>query len=220
MILEKTVGKGVHILSFEFKWLFGKKDKENTVENVMQEYFTLHTEKLHAELEELRQQLSKMVRLQYKSGQETQSTLEQLGEELKRFEQQRLDDKVALETLSDLVRQRESLVGALIRQLDDIDMVCDGRKEGTEDQWSPLLRHWSKRILRELGELDIREIDVLGKTFAPQTADCIGTIARVLPSEIDIPYEVASVVKRGFVDNDGVLLRKAQVITYQEVELA
>jgi len=47
----------------------------------------------------------------------------------------------------------------------------------------------------------------------------MGTISRILSKQIDIPYEVASVVKRGFIDRDGVLLRKAQVITYKEDQI-
>jgi len=38
-------------------------------------------------------------------------------------------------------------------------------------------------------------------------------------TRIPLPYEVAEVVKRGFIDNDGRLLRKAQVITYEEDDI-
>lgn len=106
--------------------------------------------------------------------------------------------------------------GPLLSQLDDVDVACDGMEEGTSDEWLPLLQQWSKKIIMTLSELDIKEIDVVGKTFEPRSADSIGTIPRSGLNSMDIPYEVASVVKRGFIDKDGVLIRKAQVITYKE----
>lgn len=206
-------------MSLNLSWLFGKKDKEKKLDDVMREQLTQFKGDFKAEFDEFRQQLTKMTRLQYKSRQETQSALEQLSEELRSLEQKTIENQVKSETLSDLLRQRKHLVGAIISQLDDVDVVCAGMQEGTDDEWLPLLQQWSEKIITTLSELDIKEIDVVGKTFEPQSADSMGTISRILSKQIDIPYEVASVVKRGFIDRDGVLLRKAQVITYKEDQI-
>jgi len=67
----------------------------------------------------------------------------------------------------------------------------------------------------------------VGTSFNPTLAESIGTVVRqpvrtgTTEEELVrvlLSYEIAEVVKRGFVYENGALLRKAQVITYQEDE--
>ena len=50
-----------------------------------------------------------------------------------------------------------------------------------------------------------------------QVAEGVGVIPREPGTDAVVPYEVAEVVKRGFVNSEGQVLRKAEVITYREV---
>ncbi|BBB92618.1 MAG TPA: nucleotide exchange factor GrpE [Methylomusa anaerophila] len=160
-------------------------------------------------------QIAKLARLQYKSGQEIQAGLaglhQMLGQVLER------QAELALDTaqVDVLNKQNEQLRAALIDQLDELDAVCARLDAAAEHSWQTVLNQWRCRISRALAEVGILEVEVVGKTFAPEIAECVGTVIRPAGSP-EIPYEVAEVLRRGFITRDGVLLRKAQVVTYRE----
>lgn len=92
----------------------------------------------------------------------------------------------------------------------------------------PLLEQWAGQIVIALARAGIHETEHLGRSFDPEWAESIGTAAPVPREAIAVsgdgqdrsyvPYEVVEVVRRGFVGNDGRLLRKARVITVREVD--
>ncbi|SDE81824.1 nucleotide exchange factor GrpE [Sporomusa acidovorans] len=166
--------------------------------------------------EESGKQLTRLTRLQYKSGQETQSKLEQVAQGL--LAAQQWQDKCGeLEAQASVWnRQRQYALDVLITQLDDLDSACAGFKGAESNDWQPLFAGWAHRIVTALAEMGIYEIEVIGKVFDPQIAEGLGTVLRPPAVEAAIPYEVAEVVKRGFINSEGQLLRKAQVITYLE----
>lgn len=122
--------------------------------------------------------------------------------------------RVKSEELNSLHGQREHLLNMLLCQLDEMDRACAGLKNKGNNAWQLLLQQWRQRIITALAEMGIREVDVLGKTFEPQVAECVGVVPGMPASAV--PYEVAEVVKRGFANSEGIILRKAQVITYGE----
>jgi hypothetical protein len=104
--------KGVSILSLNLSWLFGEKNREKKLDDVMREQLTQFEDDFKDDFDDFRQQLTKMTRLQYKSHQETQAALKQLNEEIRNIGKMTIENKVNSETLCDLLRQREHLVGA------------------------------------------------------------------------------------------------------------
>lgn len=164
--------------------------------------------------EEVAGQLAKLARLQYKTGQDTQVKLEQLTQALAEVRQWQAEYRVKSEELNSLHGQREYLLNTLLCQLDDMDRACAGCKDKENNAWLLLLQQWQQRIISVLTEMGICEVDVLGKTFDPQVAECVGVVPGIPASAV--PYEVAEVVRRGFANSEGIILRKAQVITYGE----
>ncbi|WP_425058477.1 hypothetical protein SCACP_31300 [Sporomusa carbonis] len=211
-------------------WLFWKKDRHREFEHAVgllasqqQEIKDAINEISKRTAENLQQQdefsgqLAKLTRLQYKSGQEVQAKLEQLAQGLKAVRQWQAEYDAKTDSFITVSRQREYLLDVLLCQLDEIDMACAGLNDKENNAWQPLLHQWAQRIVAALAELGIYEVDIIGKTFDPQVAIGVGVMPRAPGTAANIPYEVAEVVKRGFVDSEGRLLRKAQVITYQEV---
>lgn len=164
--------------------------------------------------EEVAGQLAKLARLQYKTGQDMQTKLEQLTQGLAEVRQWQAEYGAKSEELNSLLRQREYLLNMLLCQLDEMDGACAGLKGEEDHAWQLLLQQWRQRIITALAELGICEVEVLGKTFEPQVAECVGVVPKTPATAV--PYEVAEVVKRGFANSEGIILRKAQVITYGE----
>ena len=115
-----------------------------------------------------------------------------------------------------LSKKSQLTIEVLVAQLDDFDSVCAGFNSAGKESWLPLFQGWTHRIVAALAELGIYELEVAGKTFDPQIAVGVGVALRPQGMEAAIPYEVAEVVKRGFANGEGKLLRKTEEITYQE----
>jgi len=176
------------------------------------------------QIAEMGDQLRKLGRLQYKSGQDVQGKLEGLSSRLEAVQQWQgtyTIDKSRLDSLEQQIRQVTEM---LLVWLDDLDLLSNSLREQGQDGWQKLLGTWTSQVLQALQIHGIVEMRLVGTSFDPKLAESIGTVARQpvktntqedsLP--VLLPYEVAEVVKRGFVNNDGTLLRKAQVMTYQE----
>lgn len=211
-------------------WLFWKQDRQrelnDTVNQLVSQLVEMKTDIAQInertaeglqQWDEFSGQLAKLTRLQYKSGQETQVKLEQLSQGLAEVHEWQAEYGIKAESLNTLARQREYLLNVLLCQLDEIDMASAGIKDKENNTWQPLLNQWSERIIAALAEMAIYEVDVIGKTFDPQVAEGVGGIPRAPETDAAVPYEVAEVVKRGFVSSEGKVLRKAEVITFREV---
>ncbi len=191
--------------------------------------FAGNTDQLREQLSQLGEQsaeigvqMNKLVRIQYKTGQEILAKIDRITAGMDAVQRWQTDQEVNVARLNEMERQIDFLTGILVRWLDDIDYVCAGLQGEDQGRWRQLLEQWGGQLLTALAEVGVREMDLLGRTFNPQWAESIGTVARD-PSGVDgeitrllVPYEVVSVIKRGFVYSDGRLLRKAQVISIQE----
>jgi molecular chaperone GrpE (heat shock protein) len=183
-------------------WRFWEKRKAS------EEGFT--AEDLHKELDEITEQITKLTRLQYKTSKKTEDKMDKLTETV-----------TALEQREDLSKQfyghrQNLLIQHQIRFLDDMDHVFAGLQEH-QQTWYDLLRRWSERVIESLHELEVYELDVLGKNFDPAWMEALKTVPKESLHAGDVvPYQVVDVIKRGFVRKDGTLLRKAQVITVEE----
>ena len=175
------------------------------------------------QITEMSEQLRKLGRLQYKSGQEAQGKFEGLNNRLDTMLQ--CQDTLAIDKarLDTLERQIAQVSEILLVWLDDLDLLAASLKEQGQTEWLKLLGAWTHQVLQALRIHGIVEMQLVGTSFNPTLAEAIGTVARQLvgtaaqaeAAPVFLPYEIAEVVKRGFIYQNGTLLRKAQVITFQ-----
>ncbi|MFZ3101861.1 MAG: nucleotide exchange factor GrpE [Desulfitobacteriaceae bacterium] len=176
------------------------------------------------QMTEIGDQVRKFSRLQYKSGQEVQGKFEGLNTRLEAMQQWQdayTIDKAQLDTLEVQIGQVSEI---LLVWLDDLDLLATSLREQGQEDWLKLLGTWTNQVLQALQINGIGEMQLVGTSFNPTVAEAIGTVVRQ-SNRTDameegvrffLPYEIAEVVRRGFIYQDGRLLRKAQVITYQE----
>ncbi|ABO51618.1 hypothetical protein Dred_3116 [Desulforamulus reducens MI-1] len=207
-------------------WKFWAKEKKENNEAVLEQVFE-QINRLGAQVSgyneqvvEIGAQVQKVARLQYKTGQNLQGKLEELATAVGNLQNRQAAYDAEAAQLNKRQQQINYLTEQLINWLDDIDLVCARLSEGQE-LWKQLMEQWAGQLITALQQLGIRELDLLGSSFNPQWADAIGTIHRSsatvgTQSHGEVPYEVAEIVKRGFIYGNGQLLRKAQVITYRE----
>ncbi|KLU61954.1 protein GrpE [Peptococcaceae bacterium CEB3] len=173
---------------------------------------------------ETSEQVRKLGRLQYKMGQDWQGKFEGLNSGLaaiREWQAVYAVDKPLLETLG---RQSEYLAEFLLTWLDDLDLLTSHLHNNEQESWYQLLDKWTRQVVQALQILGLREIPLLGTSYDAVVAECIGTVERPEKlrderdeqARISVPYEVAEVVKRGFILGNGKLKRKAQVIIYRE----
>ncbi len=174
------------------------------------------------------EQLTKLTRLHYKTGQDVQVKLDRLSEQATQNE--KLQNSIALIQEHSAKQQQitDQLKDELIRQLDDFDTIC-ARLQGNESQaWKGLIEQWSTRLLETLANAGTYEIPLLGIGFNSKWAESVGTVSRdklqidsketVINNngELLVTYQIMEVVRRGFATQDGTVLRKALVITLEE----
>jgi len=215
-------------------WLKGKSDVQTALEQLREQqsqvidllnHFSEVMKGNSEQVTGIAAQVSKVARLQYKTGQDMLGKLERLdaGVDDLRRRQDIYDMNEA--NYKALELQNNFLVEVFIHLLDDIDLVSSRLQGEGQEVWRHLLNQWAGQILTALRETGIGELDILGRSFNPQLAEAIGTVDCDLPDDGAsggenvrslVPYEVVEVVKRGFAYKDGRLLRKAQVITRKE----
>ena len=217
------------------RWLFGNDGEQektalaiqqltlelqNNQEQIAQISSYLHDKENQEK--ELQEQLNKLTRLQYKTGQDLQWKWEELLRGLDSIQTWQREFAERTQKIDLLSRQNDQLLNVLVAHLDEIDLaLAILRSDG--EAWADLLRKWAERILTALREVGIYEIDLLGKSFNPHLAEGVGVIERERAKAAEhsagtVPYEVAQVTKRGFLDSAGQVLRKAQVLTYKEAD--
>ena len=199
-------------------WNFWTRPKKPAVDDLIKQ--------LNEQLNQIGEQVNKLARLQYKTGQELQSKMERLNTGLEAVEQRQITYDRDLKNLNILKNQVEYLTEVLINRLDDIDLLYAQLKGEGQETWQKLLEQWAFQLLEALGQIGICELNLTGSSFNSRLAESIGTVNRntVFTESLEtgdgtaaVPYQIVEVVKRGFIYNDGRLLRKAQVITLQEV---
>ncbi len=167
--------------------------------------------------DENNQQYNKLLRMQYKTTQEILENLENYTKKICMTEQ-------LVTEQNQLKMKNQFLVNCFLELLDDMDLTMNRLQETDEkgqekETWQRFFQGWSKKILEVLKNNGIREIELLGKGFDPLYAESIGTVIREqVKTEITAHCQIVDVFRRGFFFEDGILLRKAQVITLDESE--
>lgn len=177
------------------------------------------------QITEVGEQLRKLGRLQYKSSQEVQGKLGGLDTRLEAMQQGQDAYAIDKSQLEALEQQIGHVSEILLVWLDDLDLLSISLRDQGQEGWQKLLETWTSQVLQALKIHGLVEMHLLGTSFDPKIAEAIGTMprqhAKVKTMEEDsslvsLQYEISEVVKRGFVNNEGTLLRKAQVMTYEE----
>jgi|GEM_PF-878947 len=180
------------------------------------------------QLTETAAQVQKLARLHYKMGQEVQGKTDRLMAGMEQMLQRQ--EQFFRETIQLQLKEKQvtALTEAVIQQLDDLDYIRraleDGQKDDAKDNWRQMLEQWAARLVHALAEAGIREMDLVGKSFNPRWAEAIATVSGEEAAKMCTdtgmdalpPYRVVTVTRRGFVDPEGEILRKALVITVQE----
>ncbi len=172
---------------------------------------------INQKLENNENAIQKSLRLEYKSFQEIFKKLNQVNTKIN--ESIDYEEKYAEfeREKSNLIKERNYILGKNIQWLDDIDLIYDKMYKQEQEQWTQLLQNWQKQIIKTLEILRIYEIDIIGKTFNHKLAESVSTKKKDVDKSY-LPYEVVGVLQRGFILEDGTLLRKAKVITIEEEE--
>lgn len=167
------------------------------------------TTDIHTQVENLSDQVKKMTRMQFKSSKNMEEKIDHLGSVLAvQSKQHDLIDRYE--------KQQASFMGNMIELRDELDHVSSGIKE-SERAWQVLLDQWSKTIEKILREIGVYELHVIGQTFNPEVAESLQTVARdSLHVPPEVPYQIVAVIKRGYVSENGQLIRKAKVVTVEE----
>jgi molecular chaperone GrpE (heat shock protein) len=170
----------------------------------------------------LAEQVAKLSRLQYKTSKDIQGKVDGLQDSFASMIKKQENDTNEKELRTIRTEAKiEELAYSLIRWLDDLDLIYSNMIDGDQEEWKKILKQWSNQILVHLKGLGIIELQVIGTSFDPTLAESIGTISKKkadtkykeIPQQIDIPYQIVEVLKRGFIWKGDTLLRKAQVIT-------
>lgn len=172
---------------------------------------------LSRQSEENEELINKAMRLQYKTSQDLLHHLKNLEIQMEvvREWQNQYDRDLAEKQILRL--RLEKMTDAYIQWIDELDIVCEKIYENGQDSWQQLLRMWQTNLLNTLAQMGIQEIAILGHSFDPSWAEAVDTVVPKA-DRIYEPYEVVEVVKRGYIREDGRLVRKARVVTIREVE--
>src|SRR5690625_447770 len=179
-------------------WNREKKKKEALQWSGLQEEMT----NLRSDVETLGSQIKKMTRIQMKSTKNTE---------------EKIDNLESMITMQDRQQGRQQVfVEEIIRLLDEFDHVLSGIKE-SEHVWRDLLEQWSATLIQSLEKTGVYELEVIGETFNPEVEEAIQTVGTdTLPFPPNVPYQVVTIINRGYVSKNGKLIRKAKVVTVRE----
>lgn len=190
-------------------WKFWKRKQIEEQGSARDDMLKEEIASLQEQLGKLEEQMNKIVRLQFKTGKNTEEKLGELGSSLSLLTKE-----------SELVRQyknrEETIANHIIRLIDELDHVSSGLND-TEQKWQTVLTQWTNTSIKSLEEIGIYQLNVLGKAFDPTIAEALQTVEKkelVSPSEV--PYEVIQVIQRGYISENGKLIRKARVVTIKE----
>lgn len=184
----------------------------NMVEKYLQG-FEHKIEVINQHLQNNENMAQKILRLEYKFSQEILNKLNQFDKTIDYSERH-----IKTEREKDcLIRERNFIIEKTILWLDDIDLIYNKLNKQNQEYWIELLQNWQKQIIKSLETLKIYEIDVMGRTFNHELAEAVSTREKETDRDY-LPYEVVDMLQRGFMLENGTLLRKAKVITIEEKE--
>lgn len=188
--------------------------RSNTVEDYLHK-FENKLDGINQQLENNENVIQKLLRLEYKSSQEIIKKLNQVNDKIdETMDYSERFIEVEREK-SNLIKEKNFILENNIQWLDDIDLIYDKIYGQDQEHWIQLLEGWQKQIIKSLEILRIYEIDIIGKTFNHEVAESVSTKKKEVNKDY-LPYEVVDVLQRGFILEDGTLLKKAKVITIEE----
>lgn len=185
-------------------------EKIETMLNSSQQEFS----RINQIISQNEEQFKKNTRLCFKNHQELMTKLNEQASI-----NQKVEQLLALNGKKE--KQLQNIAQGVIEFLDSIDQVAQGLSK-QDFAWAPIIKHWQKQQLQMLANLNIYEMSLRGEIFNAQKAVALKTVnpAEVINfnhNEIK-PYQIVDVIKRGFVDRNNNVIRKAQVITVREVK--
>lgn len=195
-------------------WSNKKSEKDQALESLVREV-SLMNGKLSIMEENNQELIQKSLRLQYKYFHDIIKGIEQLNN---RFDKTSDFNEKYTEILrhnENLQKDKDYIIERYIQLLDDIDLIFDNINMGGQEYWIQLLKNWKTQILKSLELVGLYEIDILGKSFDPNISEAISTEKREINKAYK-PYEIVKILQRGFILEDGTLLRKANVVTVEE----
>ncbi|MBC3900852.1 nucleotide exchange factor GrpE [Acetobacterium malicum] len=172
-------------------------------------------ERLEERIQENAELINRLSRLQYKMGQDLINKVTPIYENLGDLTQLCQKGQASTE-LAIRENSNRMLVSTLIESIDTIDGVLQNSRENIPDEWQAFLSALQGSELEGLAKVGIRELELLGSSFNPIFAEAVEvrTIAELADqNKVRQPYEVIEVIRRGFIDGEGKVIRKAQVMT-------
>jgi len=170
---------------------------------------------LEEQIRENSEQINRLSRLQYKMSQDLINKVtpiyNNLGDLTALCQKGQASTELAIRENSNRI-----LVSTLIDSVDLIDGVLQNTRENIPDEWQAFLKATQGAELEGLAKVGIREIELLGSSFNAAFAESVDSRESSELSEqhrVRLPYEVIAVLRRGFIDGQGKVIRKAQVIT-------
>ncbi|MHB1612418.1 MAG: nucleotide exchange factor GrpE [Sulfobacillus sp.] len=155
----------------------------------------------------LSEQVNKLIRWSYRTQKTETETLQKLQAQLDAMSQ---DRNIQLHSVS---RTLEQLSDLMIAWLDDLDALTKSSNPAWP-QWDSVLSQWVRQLQRGLAMAGFEEIAIDGKPFDPRLAEALGTVDDWDGSIPPHPYQVISVLRRGYV-RDSQVYRKAQVMVFK-----
>lgn len=209
---RKTVNKQLLELMIEQKTLMN--NKFSIIEGYLQKYDEKF-EEIDQQIDNSEDLIEKDLRLQYKYSQEILKNLERedkIIDKIENYSKKYMEIENERDRLS---KDKSYILERYIQWLDDIDLVHHNVNTEGQESWIQLLQNWQMQILKSLEFVGIYEMDILGKSFNYAFAESVGTREKEDSKEYML-YEVVEILQRGFMYEDGTLLRKAKVTTIEE----
>jgi len=200
-------------MSWKF-WSNKKSGKDQALESLVREV-SLMNGKLSIMEENNQELIQKSLRLQYKYSQDILKGIEQLNNRFDKILDFNEKYTEILRHNENLRKDKDYIIERYIHLLDDIDLIYDNLNMGGQEYWIQLLKNWKTQILKSLELVGLYEIDILGKSFDTNISEAISTEKREINKEYK-QYEIVKILQRGFILEDGTLLRKAKVVTVEE----
>lgn len=187
----------------------------------MEGHLEKYNDKLHVTNEYLdnnQELIQKSLRLQYKYFQDILKEIEQLNNKIDKTSTYSEKYIEILRHNENLSKEKDYIIERYIHLLDDLDLIYDNLNMGGQEYWIQLFGNWQNQILKSLELVGLYEIDILGKSFNSSVAESINTEKKEINKEYK-PYEIVKILQRGFILEDGTLLRKAKVVTVEEEDI-
>lgn len=209
-------------------WKFWKKKdsvQERKLEELNEKCDQLLQEKnekyfsdLEQALKENAEQINRLSRLQYKTGQELLKKITPLYDTLGDLSNVCITGKESIK-IATLENRYHTLVSTLLQSIDAIDILLLNQQEKISAEWEGFLSGIQQSELEGLQKTGIQEIHLVGTAFNSIFAESVDSVAfgqLENPKEEYLPYEIIGVLKRGFVSDEGKVIRKAQVVTIRQ----